>query len=115
MLDNLEILRPTLRFEENTPTYGRLSMEPLERGYGMTLGNALRRVLLSSIGGAAITAVRIDGVLHEFSTIPGVREDVIEILMNLKTLEDAIMRRSPWAAGRCFPDAGKSERMEYGI
>lgn len=84
MLDNLEILRPTLRFEENTPTYGRLSMEPLERGYGMTLGNALRRVLLSSIGGAAITAVRIDGVLHEFSTIPGVREDVIEILMNLK-------------------------------
>ncbi|MCR5347123.1 MAG: DNA-directed RNA polymerase subunit alpha [Fretibacterium sp.] len=84
MLENLEILRPTLRFEENTPTYGRLSLEPLDRGYGMTLGNALRRVLLSSIGGAAITAVRIDGVLHEFSTIEGVREDVIEILMNLK-------------------------------
>ncbi|MCR4818250.1 MAG: DNA-directed RNA polymerase subunit alpha [Fretibacterium sp.] len=84
MLDNLEILRPTLRFEENTPTYGRLSLEPLDRGYGMTLGNALRRVLLSSIGGAAITAVRIDGVLHEFTTIQGVREDVIEILMNLK-------------------------------
>lgn len=84
MLETLEILRPALKIEENTSNYGRLSLEPLERGYGMTLGNALRRVLLSSIRGAAITSVRIDGVLHEFSTIPGVREDVIEILMNLK-------------------------------
>ena len=82
MLETLEMLR--LRLEESTPTYGRLALEPLDRGYGDTLGNALRRVLLSSIGGAAITAVRFDGVLHEFSTIPGVREDVIEILMNLK-------------------------------
>ena len=84
MLETLEIMRPEIRIEENTPTYGRLILEPLERGYGMTLGNALRRVLLSSIKGAAITSVRIDGVLHEFSTTPGVREDVIEILMNLK-------------------------------
>ena len=84
MIETLDILRPALKMEENTPTYGRLSMEPLERGYGMTLGNALCRVLLSSLRGAAITSVRIDGVLHEFSTIPGVREDVIEILMNLK-------------------------------
>lgn len=84
MLETLEILRPEIRIEENTPTYGRLILEPLERGYGMTLGNALRRVLLSSIRGAAITSVRIEGVLHEFSTTPGVREDVIEILMNLK-------------------------------
>lgn len=84
MLETLEILRPVLKLEENTPTYGRLYLEPLERGYGMTLGNALRRVLLSSIRGAAITSVRIDGVLHEFSTVPGVREDVMEILMNLK-------------------------------
>lgn len=84
MLETLEVLRPVLKIEENTPTYGRLSLEPLERGYGMTLGNALRRVLLSSISGAAITAVHIDGVLHEFSTVPGVREDVIEVLMNLK-------------------------------
>ena len=84
MLETLEILRPTLKLEENTPTYGRLALEPLERGYGMTLGNALRRVLLSSIRGAAITSVRIEGVLHEFSTIPGVREDVIQIMMNLK-------------------------------
>lgn len=84
MLETLEILRPALKIEENTPTHGRLALEPLERGYGMTLGNALRRVLLSSIKGAAITSVRIEGVLHEFSTVPGVREDVIEILMNLK-------------------------------
>lgn len=61
-----------------------LSIEPLERGYGMTLGNSLRRVLLSSIRGAAITSIRIEGVLHEFSTVPGVREDVIEMMMNLK-------------------------------
>ncbi|MDR1978613.1 MAG: DNA-directed RNA polymerase subunit alpha [Synergistaceae bacterium] len=83
MLDTLE-KRPEIKIEENTSTYGRLTLEPLERGYGMTLGNALRRVLLSSIKGAAIVSVRIEGVLHEFSTVPGVREDVIEILMNLK-------------------------------
>ena len=84
MLETLEILRPVLKIEEKKPTYGRLTIEPLERGYGMTLGNALRRVLLSSIRGAAVTSVRIEGVLHEFSTVPGVREDAIEILMNLK-------------------------------
>ena len=84
MVETLEILRPEIKIEESTPTYGRLSLEPLDRGYGMTLGNALRRVLLSSIGGAAVTSVRIEGVLHEFSTTSGVREDVIEILMNLK-------------------------------
>lgn len=70
--------------EEKTQDYGKLYLEPLERGYGDTLGNALRRLLLSSIRGAAVTAVKIEGVLHEFSTIKGVREDVIEILMNLK-------------------------------
>jgi DNA-directed RNA polymerase subunit alpha len=84
MLETLGILRPEIKIEENSPTYGRLTLEPLERGYGMTLGNALRRVLLSSIRGASIVSVRMEGVLHEFSTLPGVREDVIEILMNLK-------------------------------
>ncbi|MBQ3627200.1 MAG: DNA-directed RNA polymerase subunit alpha, partial [Synergistaceae bacterium] len=84
MLETLEVLRPVLKIEENSPTYGKISLEPLDRGYGMTIGNALRRVLLSSISGAAITAVHIDGVLHEFSTVPGVREDVIQVLMNLK-------------------------------
>jgi DNA-directed RNA polymerase subunit alpha len=68
----------------NNDGYGKFVIEPLERGFGMTLGNALRRVLLSSLQGAAITAVRIDGVLHEFSTLPGVIEDVTEIILNLK-------------------------------
>ena len=70
--------------EESTPSYGRIVIEPLDRGYGVTLGNALRRVLLSSISGAAVTAIRVDGVLHEFTTVPGVKEDMIELLMNIK-------------------------------
>jgi DNA-directed RNA polymerase subunit alpha len=82
----LEHDRHQILVEEATESYARVVVEPLERGYGITLGNALRRVLLSSIAGAAISAVRIEGVLHEFSTIPGVREDVIELLMNLKTV-----------------------------
>lgn len=70
--------------QESTPSYGKITIEPLEIGYGVTVGNSLRRVLLSSISGAAIVAVRIEGVLHEFSTVPGVKEDVIELLVNLK-------------------------------
>ena len=70
--------------QESTPSYGKIVIEPLEKGYGVTLGNSLRRVLLSSISGAAIIAVWIEGVLHEFSTMPGVKEDVIELLVNLK-------------------------------
>ena len=66
--------------------YGRFVVEPLERGYGTTLGNALRRIMLSSLPGAAVSSVKIDGVLHEFSSIPGVKEDVTEIIMNLKSL-----------------------------
>ena len=66
--------------------YGRFVVEPLERGYGTTLGNSLRRIMLSSLPGAAISQVKIEGVLHEFSSIPGVKEDVTEIIMNLKTL-----------------------------
>ena len=67
-------------------TYGKIVVEPLERGYGVTLGNSLRRILLSSLPGYAITSVKIDGVLHEFSTIPGVKEDVTEIILNLKNV-----------------------------
>ena len=67
-------------------TYGKIIVEPLERGYGVTLGNSLRRILLSSLPGYAITSVKIDGVLHEFSTIPGVKEDVTEIILNLKSV-----------------------------
>ena len=70
--------------EQNT--YGKFTVEPLERGYGTTLGNSLRRIMLSSLPGAAVTSVKIDGVLHEFSTIQGVKEDVSEIIINLKGL-----------------------------
>lgn len=80
----MEHARYEIIVEESTPSYGRIAIEPLERGYGVTLGNALRRVLLSSITGAAITAFRVDGVLHEFTTVPGVKEDMIELLMNIK-------------------------------
>ena len=82
-----DFIRPRrLEVEEEslTESYGRFACEPLERGFGTTLGNALRRVLLSSLQGSAITNVRINGVLHEFSTIPGVLEDVAEIVLNLK-------------------------------
>jgi len=81
------LIRPR-RLEVEEPTqseaYGRFSCEPLERGFGITLGNALRRVLLSSLQGAAITSVRTEGVLHEFSSIPGVHEDVADVILNLK-------------------------------
>lgn len=73
-------------YETLTNTYGRFTAQPFERGFGVTVGNALRRILLSSIKGAAITSVRIQGVLHEFSTIPGVVEDVTDILLNLKSI-----------------------------
>ena len=71
-------------FDLDGDTYGKFTLEPLERGFGTTVGNSLRRVLLSSLPGYAITSVKIDGVLHEFSTIPGVKEDVTEIVLNLK-------------------------------
>jgi len=73
-------------YESLTEKYGRFSAQPFERGYGITVGNALRRILLSSITGAAITNVRIQGVLHEFSTMPGVVEDITDIILNLKSI-----------------------------
>jgi len=84
----LEIEKPRIECVEASEdnTYARFTIEPLERGYGNTLGNALRRVLLSSLPGAAVTSVKIEGVLHEFSTIPGVVEDTTEIILNLKKL-----------------------------
>ncbi len=85
VLGSLEFMRPEIRVDDTcSATSARIVIGPLERGFGVTIGNALRRALLSSIKGAAITSVRIDGVVHEFSTIPGVREDVIEMLLNLK-------------------------------
>jgi len=84
----LEIEKPKIEIVEMSDdnTYGKFVVEPLERGYGITLGNSLRRILLSSLPGAAVTSVKIDGVLHEFSTIPGVVEDVTDIILNLKNL-----------------------------
>ena len=81
---NLTMPKQVVADPGNTTGHGKFVIEPLERGFGITLGNALRRVLLSSLQGAAITAVRIEGVLHEFSTLPGVIEDVTEIILNLK-------------------------------
>ncbi|HPU40871.1 MAG TPA: DNA-directed RNA polymerase subunit alpha [Acetivibrio clariflavus] len=84
----IEIEKPKIEcvISSEDNTYGKFVVEPLERGYGITLGNALRRILLSSLPGAAVTSIKIDGVLHEFSTIPGVIEDVTEIILNIKGL-----------------------------
>src|SRR4028118_1888836 len=82
----MEIQGPRIETLEQNETYGKFVVEPLERGYGVTLANPLRRLLLSSLRGAAITSLRIDGVLHEFATIPGLREDTTELILNLKEL-----------------------------
>ena len=84
----IEMVKPGLERvdDKSDPSYAKFEVQPLERGYGTTLGNALRRVLLSSLPGAAPTSVKIEGVLHEFSTIPGVKEDVTEIILNVKRI-----------------------------
>ena len=109
-----DIIKPKrIEVEEGTGDnrYGKFVAEPLERGYGLTIGNALRRILLSTLEGAAITSVRIDGVMHEFATVPGVVEDVTEIVLNLKetvlAMEDkdtAVLRLE--AQGPCVVKAG---------
>ncbi len=93
----MEIEKPRIETEELAPdgTYGRFVVVPLENGYGTTLGNSLRRVLLSSLPGVAVNSVKIDGVLHEFSTIPGVKEDVAEIILNLKGLTAKLHGEGP--------------------
>ena len=92
----IEIEKPTIeKFVDEDRKYGKFVIEPLERGYGTTLGNAMRRILLSSLPGAAVTSVKIDGVLHEFSTIPNVREDVTEIILNLKQLAVRLNSEEP--------------------
>src|SRR5512142_441609 len=80
-----DLIRPRpLNVEERSDSYGKFVCEPLERGFGITLGNSLRRILLSSLQGAAITAIKIEGALHEFTTLPDVVEDVTDIVLNLK-------------------------------
>ena len=109
----IEIEKPRIETEELSAdgTYGRFSVEPLERGYGTTLGNSLRRVLLSSLPGVAATVVRFEGVVHEFTTIEGVKEDVTEIVLNLKGLRAKLHGDGPKlvyieAEGPCEVTAG---------
>ena len=109
----IEIEKPRIEVEElsSDGQFGRFVVEPLERGFGNTLGNSLRRVLLSSLEGCAVTSVKIDGVLHEFSTIPGVKEDVTEIVLNLKSLVPKLHETCPKvveisAEGPCEVTAG---------
>ena len=107
------IEKPKIETEGITPdgTYGKFIVEPLERGYGTTLGNSLRRVLLSSLPGTAATSIKIDGVQHEFSTIEGVKEDVTEIILNIKSLNAKLYCEGPKtvridAEGECEVTAG---------
>ncbi len=93
-----DLIRPKrleVETETLTPFYGKFTAEPFERGFGITIGNSLRRILLSSLQGAAIVSVKIDGVLHEFSTIPGVKEDVTEIILNLKEVRLKLHTEGP--------------------
>ncbi|MDR2458128.1 MAG: DNA-directed RNA polymerase subunit alpha, partial [Clostridiales Family XIII bacterium] len=84
----LDIIKPKIDVEidEKDKNYGKIIIGPLERGYATTLGNSLRRVLLSSLPGRAVTSVKIDGILHEFSTLKGLKEDITEVILNLKGL-----------------------------
>jgi DNA-directed RNA polymerase subunit alpha len=93
-----DLIRPKrleVEKESSTPFYGKFTAEPLERGFGITIGNSLRRILLSSLQGAAIASVKFDGVLHEFSAIPGVKEDVTEIILNLKEVRLKLHSEGP--------------------
>lgn len=93
----IEIEKPKIECVQSTEdnTFGKFVVEPLERGYGITLGNSLRRILLSSLPGVAVTSIKIDGVLHEFSTVPGVVEDVTEIILNIKNLSMKLYSDGP--------------------
>ncbi len=81
-----ESLKPDIRVIETGDTYGKLAIEPLQRGYGITIGNPLRRILLSSIQGSAVTWVKIDNVVHEYTAISGVKEEVMDLLLNIKRI-----------------------------
>ena len=105
-----ELIKPSkmeVNVEESNGKVGVLTAEPLERGFGLTLGNAIRRILLSSLQGAAITSIKIKGVVHEFSTIPGVKEDLTDILLNLKTV--AVKVHSPGLKKMYLKSSGSGE------
>lgn len=109
----IEIERPNINTIEQSDdeSYGKFEIEPLERGFGITLGNSLRRILMSSLPGVAVTSVKIDGVLHEISTIPGVKEDVTEIILNIKGITAKLFCDQPKVVildmhGECEVTAG---------
>ena len=116
----MEIERPKIETASLSPDgrYGKFVAEPLERGFGITLGNSLRRVLLSSLPGVAVTSVKIDGVVHEFSTIEGVKEDVTEIVLNLKNVILKIHGDGPKTvyiegSGECEITAGNIKTLRF--
>lgn len=91
----MEMDKPRIECVETGENYGKFVVEPLERGFGMTIGNSLRRIMLTSLPGVAVTSVRIAGVLHEFSAVPGVKEDVTEIILNLKNVAARVYADQP--------------------
>ena len=119
----LDFEKPKIEIAEisEDKKYGRFVVEPLERGYGTTLGNSLRRIMLSSLPGVAVSQVKIDGVVHEFSSIPGVKEDVTEIIMNIKKLaiKNTSESSEPKTAyievegDRVVTDSGKTLKVLY--
>lgn len=95
----MDMVTPRIETLEENETYGKFMIEPLDRGFGNTIGNALRRIMLSTIPGAAITSIKVDGVLHEFSTIPGVKEDMTDLILNLREL-NVSMHRDVMSSGK---------------
>jgi DNA-directed RNA polymerase subunit alpha len=111
----MEAILPRIDTLEHNDTYGKIVVEPLEEGYGVTLGNALRRVLLSSIPGAAITSIKIEGVLHEFATIPGAREDTTELLLNLKDIHVQVLHDGETQVGPPEPQTARLDVKGEGV
>ena len=109
----VEIEKPRIERVEASDSYGKFVVEPLEHGFGQTLGNSLRRVLLSSLPGVAVSSIRIEGIQHEFSAIPGVKEDVTEIVLNLKGLTAKLHGEGP--VKRRIMDMGITKGVELHI
>ena len=110
-----DILQPTIECKETSEdgSYGEYVVSPLERGYGTTLGNSLRRVLLSSLTGAAVTAIKIDNIYHEFTTVPGIIEDMTEIILNIKGIRVKLHSDSPKTVCISIPE-GKTGELKAG-
>ena len=110
---NFEFIKPQIKVEQESSNYGKFVVTPLERGYGMTLGNSLRRVLLSSMPGVAIVAMEVEGVPHEFMALPGVVEDVVEIILNLKNVKYRVLYFT-FILKKCDADCSRANVRSYG-